>query len=245
MNKAELLQFIELYNLGGNVESVKIVSDGNGLKTNFRTEDKTLVGNVAFTTLKFEAGEYGIHDTAQLKRMLSMLDDTVEISVIKYDGKPISLAVSDKIAESFCMLADLSIIPGTSKVSEPKSYDVEIPISEDFITRFVKACGAVAVKDRPTIFTLMMNKKQQLELVVGYSSLNSNRVRLEVVPVPGKGTVQDMINFNADYFREILSKNRGTSGAIFKVWEEGLGTISFKTAAYEANYYMMKKRVED
>ena len=58
MNKAELLKFIDLYNLGGAVDAVKIVSDGKGLKTNFRTEDKTLMGNVSFPSLIIEAGEF-------------------------------------------------------------------------------------------------------------------------------------------------------------------------------------------
>lgn len=244
MNKVDLLKFIDLYNLGGNVEAVKIISDGKGVKTNFRTEDKTLAGNVSYPALVFEAGEYGINDTAQFKKMLSVLDDTIEVTPIKHEGEAISLSISDKNTESFCMLAKVAVIPGGMKIGEPKEYDVEIPITEDFIARFMKANNAVAEPNKTTLFALTMNKKDKLELVVGYSTLNSNRVRLEITPVPGKDRVQDVICFNSDYLREILSKNRGTSGAVLKVLEEGMAAISFTTPEYDAKYFMMKKTIE-
>lgn len=246
MNKADLTKFVELYNLGGIVESVKLVSDGNALSTHFRNDTKTLVGYVTSTALKIEAGEYGINDTAQLRRMLSVLDDVIEIEVIKYDDSAISLSVSDKNIESFCMLANLATIPTEMDIEDSKNYTVEIPINEDFIARFIKATAALTDVNETKSFTLMMDKKgKKLELVIGYSTLNSNRIRLEIAPVPGKDVVQNQISFDAPTFREILSKNRETTGATLKVDEEGLAVILFTTPQYTAKYFIMSKNTED
>ncbi len=133
MNKTELLRFIDLYNLNGFVEAVKLVSDGDSLKTSFVSEDKTLAGSVSFSSIKLDKGEYGIYDTAQFKKMLSVLEDDINISVNKNDDKAISFSVSDKTTESVVMLADLSVIPAAPKVKEIKSFDVEIPVDDNFI----------------------------------------------------------------------------------------------------------------
>lgn len=246
MNKAELIKFVELYNLGGKVESVKIVSDGDKLSTHFRNDTKTLVGYVTYNTLKIDAGEYGINDTAQLRRMLSVLDDTIEVAVVKYDAEAISLSISDKNTESFCMLANLATIPSEMDIEDSDNYTVEIPINDDFVARFVKATAALTDVNETQSFTLMMDKKgKKLELVVGYSTLNSNRIRLEVEPTVGKDVVENPISFDAPLFREILSKNRGTAGAILKIDVDGLAAIEFTTKDYTAKYFMMSKNSED
>lgn len=241
MNKAELVKFIDLYNLNGNVEAVKLVSDGKSLKTSFASIDRTLAGIVSFSSLVINEGEYGIHDTAQFKKMLSVLADEVEVSVNKFEDKPISLCISDKTTESVCMLADLSVIPAAPKVKEIKSFEVEIPIDDDFIERFVRAKNALS--DVET-FTIMPNKKgDKLEMVIGYSTINSNRIKLEIKPVAGKDKLDGPISFNANYFKEILSKNRGVN-SVFKIAAAGISQIHFKSGGYEATYYLIKKEVE-
>ena len=44
MDKSKLVKFINKYYLGGNVNSVAINSDGNGLYTRFVSGDKSLLG---------------------------------------------------------------------------------------------------------------------------------------------------------------------------------------------------------
>ena len=44
MQKSKLDRFIQKYNLGGNVNSVKWKSDGSSLSTSFVTPDKSLLG---------------------------------------------------------------------------------------------------------------------------------------------------------------------------------------------------------
>lgn len=239
MNKANLLKFIELYNLNGTIERVKLESDGTNLKTGIVADDRTMAGSVKFNNLPVEKGEYGIHDTAQLKKMLGILDEEIEITVSKVDNdRPIGLSISDKTTESFVVLADMSVIPKVPTVNNKGDFDLEIEINEDFVERFVKAKNALP---DVTAFTLGLNKKgDKVELVIGDGSANTNRIKLDVKPINGKDKPAKEISFNANYFKEILLKNRGATGAVLKVNTNGLGNVCFKTAEYEANYYLVK-----
>lgn len=242
MKKAELLKFLDLYNLNGNIEAIKMVASKTGLKTSFVSDDRTLAGIVSFPSLVIDDGEYGIHDTAQFKKMLSVLtDEDITVAVNKYDGKPINLCISDKTADAICMLADLSVIPPAPKVKEIKSYDVEIPVDAEFVDRFVRAKNALS--DVMT-FSVMPNKKgDRLEMVVGYSTINTNRVKLEIKPSAGKDKLDSPISFNAIYFKEILSKNRGVD-SVLKISASGIASIHFKANEYDATYYLIKKETE-
>ena len=46
MQKSKLDKFIQKYNLGGNVNSVKWKSEGDSLTTSFVTPDKSLLGKM-------------------------------------------------------------------------------------------------------------------------------------------------------------------------------------------------------
>lgn len=242
MNKADLIKFIELYNLGGFVPSVKLVSDGDSLKTSFVSDDRTLAGVVSMSSIKIEKGEYGIYDTAQLKKMLGVLEDKIEISVNKNDTRPISLSITDGSTDSMYMLADLSVIPAAPKVKEIKAYDVEIPIDDAFIDKFTRAKNALS---EVNTFTLLTNKKNKLELVIGYSNIATNRIKIDVTAVSGKDKLESPISFNADYLREVLNRNKGATGAVYKIAAAGISNVSFKTNDYESNYYLIKKEIDN
>ena len=53
MQKSKLDKFIQKYNLGGNVNSVKWKSSGDALKTSFVTPDKSLLGEVSVSNFGF------------------------------------------------------------------------------------------------------------------------------------------------------------------------------------------------
>lgn len=242
MNKSELNKFIELYNLNGTIDSVKIVSDGDGIKTNFVSEDKTLAGIVSFSSIKIDKGEYGIYDTSQLKKMISVLEDNIDIGVNKIEDRAVSWNVSDGSTDSTILLADLSVIPAAPKIKEIKSYDVEIPMDDNFIDKYIKAKSALP--DVET-FTLLMNKKEKMEMVIGYSSINTSRIKLDVSPVVGKDKLEKPISFNANYFREIVNKSRGHGGIVFKVAAAGISNIHFKSQDFDATYYIIKKEIDN
>jgi hypothetical protein len=242
MNKEKLITFIEKYHLNDSIPSVKMVSDGTTLKTAFVAEDKTLAGNVTFNDAKLEKCELGVFDTARFKSFLKILGDDIKIVLNKVDDRLVGLLISDDNTEVNFMLSDLSVIPVAPKVKDIKIFDVEIPIDAAFVERFTKAKSVLPDVDS---FTLLMNKKgDKLELVIGYASINSNRIKVEIKATPGKDKLEKPISFNANYFKEILLQNRDATGAIFKVQAAGIAYIAFTTPEFEANYYLIKKEIE-
>ena len=239
MKRDDVLKFAELYNLSGNVEKVKIVSDGTNLSTNFVTEDKTLFGMLVYNNIKFEAGEYGVHDTAQLRKMLTILDEEISVEVNRLsDNRVVGLTFSDKNTESFVMLADLSIIPKAPLGVNTGKYDLEISVDDEFVERYVAAKNALS--DVST-FTFLPNAKTgKVEMIIGHSNINTNRIKLEVKTVGGKNTPEKEVSFNANLLKEILIKNRGSAGTLMKVNTSGLAHLHFKTADYVADYYLLK-----
>ena len=242
MDKTKLLTFIEKYNLGGSVESVKLVADGTTLKTSFVAEDKTLAGSVTLNSCDIEKSELGIFETAKFKTFLKILGDSIKIDLNKQDDRLVGLMLSDDNTEVNFVLSDLSVIPKAPAVKSPKDFDLEIPIDANFVDRFVKAKNALPDVDS---FTLMMNKKgDKLELVIGFASINSNRIKVEVKANAGKDKLDKPISFNANYFKEILLKNSEATGAVFKVASLGIANISFTTPDFDANYFLIKKEIE-
>lgn len=242
MNKNTLLTFIEKYNLGGVVESVKFISDEKTLKTSFVSEDKTLAGMVTAKKFELDKCELPVFDTAKLKTLLKILEDEVTIKLDKSGDRLIGLFITDSNTEVNFMLSDPSVIPQAPKVKEIKSFDVEIPIDDEFIERFTKAKNALPDIDS---FTLMMNKKgDKLELVIGYSEISSNRIKLDVKPTKGKDKLENPISFNANYFREVLNKNKEAKGAVFKVASAGISQVDFTTDEFDSTYFLIKKATE-
>ena len=86
MNKITLDTFIQKYNLGGNVNSVKWISDGTTLSTKFISGDKSLLGHVELVKQTLPVFEVGVYDTAQLAKMLGTLSDSIEFEVNEVDN---------------------------------------------------------------------------------------------------------------------------------------------------------------
>ena len=82
MNKSVITKFIDKYHLGGNIESVKWETDGDGLVTKFISENRSMLGKVTLSKFPFEKLEFGLYTTSQLKKLLDVPDNDVELSLI-------------------------------------------------------------------------------------------------------------------------------------------------------------------
>ena len=85
MNKITLDTFIQKYNLGGNVNSVKWDSDGSTLSTRFISPDKSLLGELTLSKQSLPTFEVGVYDTPLLSRMLGTLADNVDFTLIQVE----------------------------------------------------------------------------------------------------------------------------------------------------------------
>ena len=234
MQKSKLDRFIQKYNLGGNVNSVKWKSDGSSLSTSFVTPDKSLLGSVKVGNFTFEDAELGVYQTDQLKSLIGVLGDDVSLNLTKAGDKAVSLNVKNGAISIDYVLSDLSVIPDPPALKRLPEFGTSIKLDTKFINTFVK--GKAALSDIDT-FTILNGKSGGVEVVIGYSSTNTNRVN-----IPVETTTSDLnkpISFNANLFKEVLVANRECTSATLEVSNEGLARVNFKVDDYDSTYYVV------
>lgn len=248
MKKSLLETFIKKYSLNGTVESVKwnVTPTTKTLSTNAITEERNVLIDVKYSNFDAitESAEIGIYETSKLSRMMSVLSDEINIVPNKKDEKITSLSFSDSNTDVQFITADLTVIPASPNLKSSPTINAEIVLNDVFISKFIKAKNALQEVDT---FTLLMNKGKKLELVLGYSKLNSNRITIAVETVGEKKEVSKNISFNAKYFKEILTANSDADQSILQVSNAGLSTIHFKNDAtgFSSSYYMVEVRSVD
>ena len=233
MQKSKLDKFIQKYNLGGNVNSVKWRSNGDTLSTSFVTPDKSLLGKVKVDKFSFDSAELGIYQTDQLKSLIGVLGDDISLDLTSAGDRAVSLNVKNGAISIDYVLSDLSVIPDPPALKRLPEFGTKIKLDTKFINTFVK--GKAALSDIDT-FTIL-NGKSGVEVVIGYSSTNTNRVN-----IPVETETSDLntpISFNANLFKEVLIANRECTSAILEVSNEGLAKVNFKVDDYDSTYYVV------
>ena len=221
MNKQKLVRFINKYYLSGTVNSVILNSKGGKISTRFISGDKTLLGELQMDKWPFEDAEVGIYSTDQFLKLLGVLDEDVNVSINKAGDKSISLRVTDSTSAVNYMLSDTSIISKPSPMKRIPNFELKIDMTPSVMNKFISGKGALSETDNFTVITDGTNTK----LVIGYSSINTNRVTIPVTTTDC-GDI-DNITFNANIFKEVLSANKECESATLEVSSEGLSKIVF------------------
>ena len=233
MQKRKLDRFIQKYNLNGNVNSVKWNSKDKTLSTHFITSDKSLMGNVSVSDFDFSDAEVGIYTTDQLQRLLSVLGDDVSLDLVKSGDRAVSLNAKNGSVSIDYTLSDLSVIPDPPSLKRLPTFDTEIQVDSEFIDTFIKGKSALSDIDTFSI----VNGTGGVRVIIGYASTNTNRVN---IPVKTKQNgLTDVISFNANLFRDMLSANKECQSATLEVSNEGLARINFKVDDYDSTYYIV------
>jgi len=229
MKKASIESFINRYNLGGEVESVKITSSDSEMKVSFISDDKTLLGEVTSKEGDFPNGEFGVYTTSQLKALLGVLESNVDV-----DSTESYIKFSDKGTSVNYMLADLSVIPVVPDLKAVPPMNVEITLDDEFTSKFIKSKGALSESDT---FTFECNNNNG-NIILGYSTINTNRISMKV-DCKCDGDVAP-ISFSAKYLKEILNANRNSKSATLKISSQGLAHIQFETDNITSKYYLVE-----
>jgi hypothetical protein len=229
MEKTKLDGFINRYNLGGEIESVMLTSTDNELSVHMISDDKTLLGSVKLAEDNFPNGEFGIYTTSQLKGLLAVLDSSIEVEEVTA-----ALKFSDKGTKIQYMLAAPSVIPSVPDLKALPEFDIEISLNDEFVNKFIKSKGALPDADTFTF----MNKGDKSEIVLGYSTINSNRISIEV-KAKCSGDVAP-IAFSAKYLKAILTSNRGAKTSSLKISSKGLAHLMFDDGEYKSEYYLVE-----
>ena len=233
MQKNKLDRFISKYNLGGNVNSVKWKSTTDTLSTTFVTPDKSLLGNVKVNNFQFEEAELGVYQTDQLKSLIGVLGDDISLELSKFDTKAVSLKVKNGSVSVNYVLSDLSVIADPPELKKLPDFNTRIKIDNSFISTFIKGKSALSDVDTFTI----LNGKNGVEVVIGYSSTNTNRVNIPVEVETSN--LDSSISFNANLFKEVLVANKECSSAVLEVSNDGLARLNFKVDDYDSTYYVV------
>ena len=240
MKKQLINSFTDKYSLNGLIESVKwsVVSADNQIKTSSTSDDKNIL---AFVTLKDAAKlsdiEFGVNDTAKLKKMLGVLGDEVEIVPNTTNDKITSITLTSEGTEVQYVTADLSIIPPVPTLKKMPVFNFEIPLTKEFVSTFVKAKSALTDVD---ILTLTKDKNGKIKMILGFSNTNSNRINLDIKTVEGKDSLGKILQYNAKYLKDILTSNSDCENAVLKVSESGIAHVEFDNESFNSNYYLLE-----
>jgi hypothetical protein len=230
MKKSSLEVFIIRYTLGGEIESVKIISDKTGMSVKFISDDKTLLGTVTSEDTEFADGEFGVYTTSQLKNLLGVLDANINVT-----AGSAALEFSDNSTTVNYMMADLSVIPAVPDIKQVPDFESEITLSDEFIGRFIKSKSALNDSDT---FTFQC-KGGKGEIILGYSKINSNRISIKVDCTCTKDSVGP-ISFSAKYLKEILNANRTPKAANLKIATAGLAHCTFESEGFKSEYFLVE-----
>ena len=216
MNKITLDTFIQKYNLGGNVNSVKWESSGDTLSTRFISPDKSLLGELTLVKQSLPEFEVGVYDTPLLSKMLGTLADKVDFTLTKVDNTPVAFHLTDSVMSADYVLAAIGVIPDVPELKNVPEFNTLVNINAQFINSFIRGKGALADVD-----TFAINPVDGgVEFVIGYSDINSNRISIKAQS--GAVNMTDSIVFNANLFKELLNANKECSKQHFrlviKVW---------------------------
>jgi len=233
MQKSKLDRFIQKYNLGGNVNSVKWKSNGDTLTTSFVTPDKSLLGNVTVDKFSFDNAELGIYQTDQLKSLIGVLGEDISLNLTSAGDKAVSLNVKNGSISIDYVLSDLTVIPEPPALKRLPNFETKIKLDSSFIDTFIKGKSALSDVD---MFTFV-NKNGRVEAIIGYATTNTNRVNIPVETETNG--ITSPITFNANLFREVLVANKECSSAVLEVSNEGLAKVNFKVDDYDSTYYVV------
>ena len=233
MQKTKLNKFIQKYNLGGNVNSVKWKSDGDSISTTFVTPDKSLLGSVKVDKFPFDEAEIGVYQTDQLKSLIGVLGDDVSLDLTRFGDKAVSLKIKNGPVSVDYVLSDLSVISDPPAMKRLPEFGTQIKLDRSFIDTFIKGKGALSGVDTFTV----VKTDDGCQVVIGYSSTNTNRVN---IPVESSTCdIDKPITFNANLFKEVLVANKECSSAVLEVSTEGLAKVNFKIDDYDSTYFIV------
>ena len=234
MEKRKLTNFIEKYHLAGNANSVGLDVKDDTLSCEFITDDQNVVGRVTMEDFDIEDVRLGVYNTSQLTKLLTALDDKIDIKVNRADDAAFSINISDISTKVTFMLADMSVIRQVPQMKELPEFNVKIKLTKDFADKFIKSKNALPETENFAVESSAAGTK----MILNYSTLNTNRITWAVTP--DKSEELSATCFSANLFKEILSANKDAKEGYIEVSQSGLARVSFKGDSYSSTYYLVQ-----
>jgi hypothetical protein len=201
--------------------------------------DKSLLGELKMKNWKFENSELGVYDTEQLTKLLSVLGEDITIDLSASNGKSVALKVKDDNASVNYMLSDLSVINKPPQLKNVPEFELRLKVDSTFIKKFIAGKKALSETDSFTV----LSDGESVKIVIGYSSINTNRV---TIPAESENYVDiENVSFNANLFSDVLTANGECESATLEISSQGLGRINFKVDDYDVTYWLVATTTVD
>lgn len=241
--KEQLEKFIKQYHLGGINTTSKWIFDfpKKTLTTTAFTECRLLKTQVTLNAIDVGATyEIGISNNDRLLKLLSILDDDIDIRFQEKNERIISMVLSDKTTELNYVTTDLSIMPPIGRDKPVPDPFLEIPIDAELVDRFLTSYSIF--KEDAESFSIATSNTGKLELLFGYTSrtMNTTRIKHALNPTEPR-ELKVPLNFTALHLKEILAVNKKTP-TVFKIIEQGALTISYTTPELASSYFLVKTK---
>ena len=107
------------------------------------------------------------------------------------------------------------------------------------MSKFISGKGALAETDDFTVIT----DGSETKIVIGYASINTNRVTIPVTTQESSNI--DNVSFNANIFKEVLTANKECESATLEVSSEGLSKITFRVDDFSVTYWLVASTNDD
>lgn len=244
--KKEILEiFIRRYTLGNIVSKVKwkYTAKEKILHTRGTADGRCFVSDVVMSDFSDFGDEdivICIGDTEKVEYMLSPFGDDVSISINKTGDRLLGFTFSDKDCESYCTAADPSSMdPVPKNLQDVPDWHVVVPLTEDFLDRFLKA--QMALKDVDS-FSVGMNKKGLFEIVIGYATANSNRIRITPQTDATHNKLGTALAFPIKNIKEVFKANQDIAGGTFSINDAGIARIQFKNDKFACTYFQFANK---
>jgi hypothetical protein len=165
--------------------------------------------------------------------MLNILDEDVSLSLLKANEKALALKLKDKSVDVHFMLTDTSVIEKAPTLKQVPEFELKLDISSEFMNKFVAAKSALPDVGTFTILTA----DNQADLVIGYSSINTNRITIPA-DVSQYADIK-RISFNADLFKDVIQANKECKSAVLEISSAGMAKIDFDVDGYHSKYWLV------
>jgi hypothetical protein len=236
MEKSKFEKFIGKYNLGGSCESVLYNVENSSITTRAISDDKNVLCEVISPSMGLKDGNYAVYETAKLRSLLGVLGETLSVNVKKSGDKAVGMTFDDSNTEVTFVLADATVIPAVPDLKKLPPFELTIEMDEQFINTFVKAKGALS--DVDTFAVMSEGDDKTADVILGFSSLNTNRVKLKAKTT--EATELKATSFSAKYLREILVANKDAKGGKLEISSKGLARTSFNVDNIKSTYYLVQ-----
>ena len=240
MKKEDFKTFIAKYSLGGCVSKVKwkYISSEKKLHTRSTANNRSFIVDVImndFSELGSEDLLICIGDTERVEKMLSPFSEDITLSVNKIGDRILGFTISDPDCESYCTAADpTSMDPVPKNLQDIPEYHVIIPLTTEIIDKFLKS--RMALKDL-SLFSVGMNKKGLFEIVIGYTTSNSNRIRITPKTDPTYNKLKNSLSFPMENVYEVLKSNQDMENGVLSINESGILKLAYENPKYSCTYY--------